>query len=197
MDTPVAMRVARWIALAWVLGSVPAAFANGGVPMLFETFPQMLMALLPIVALESFLVARRLGMRFRQTLVPVGAGNALSTFVGIPITWVALVMAESAVGAQGYSVETPLQKVAVVIAQAPWLSYYRFDLYWMIPAAALVLLVPFFFVSWGVEYWLVRRMLREAAPVAVNRAVRNANLVSYAGLALVALVQLLFAVWPA
>jgi hypothetical protein len=190
-------RTGRRIALALLLGGVPPAFANGGVPMLFETFPQMLIALLPIVALESFLVARRLGMRFRRTLVPVGAGNALSTFVGIPITWAVLVMVESAVGAQGYSVDTPLQKVAAVIAQAPWLSYYRFDLYWMIPAAALVLLVPFYFVSWGVEYWLVRRMLRTAAPGAVNGAVRNANLASYTVLALVALAQLLVAVAPA
>jgi hypothetical protein len=190
-------RTGQQIALALVLVSAPPAFANGGVPMLFETFPQMLVALLPIIALESCLVARRLGMRFRQTLVPVGAGNALSTFVGIPITWAVLAMVESLVGAQSYSVDTPLQKITVVIAQAPWLSYYRFDLYWMIPAAALVLLVPFFFVSWGVEYWLVRRMLREAAPGAVNRAVRNANLASYAGLALIALAQLLFAVLPA
>jgi len=60
----------------------------------------------------------------------------------------------------------------------------------MVPAAIGVLLVPFFFASWGSEYLAARAMLRDIPKAVVGRAVRNANAVSYCLLGIVALVNL-------
>jgi hypothetical protein len=57
---------------------------------------------------------------------------------------------------------------------------------WLIPAAILVLLVPFFFASYGIEYLVIKSMvgMPEGGPpnLAYSRvriAVRNANLITY------------------
>jgi hypothetical protein len=57
---------------------------------------------------------------------------------------------------------------------------------WIIPAATLVLLVPFFFTSYAVEYLVIRLMVGmwdDTLPnldfPRVRVAVRNANLVTY------------------
>jgi hypothetical protein len=49
------------------------------------------------------------------------------------------------------------------------------------------LLVPFFFASWFIEYFVSRRMVREVNRNLLKKMVRNANLASYLMLALVAL----------
>ena len=49
----------------------------------------------------------------------------------------------------------------------------------------MVLLVPFFFASWGIEYMVARVMLRGADQQLLLRAMAKANLVSYALLGVV------------
>ena len=58
------------------------------------------------------------------------------------------------------------------------------DMHWMIPTAGLVLLVPFFFASRFVEYFVAEQILSDAEAIKIKHAVMYANLVSYALLAL-------------
>jgi hypothetical protein len=79
--------------------------------------------------------------------------------------------------------DTPLANVIFLLVGSAWLGPTGTP--WIIAAACLVLLIPFFFASYGVEYVVVRLMMRkedlsEAALRDVRIAVRNANLVSYA-----------------
>jgi len=62
--------------------------------MLAVGWPVMWLAFLPVVAIESFVAVRTLGLRFRQALAVTAAANAISTFVGIPVTWFILVVLE-------------------------------------------------------------------------------------------------------
>lgn len=78
---------------------------------------------------------------------------------------------------------------------------------WMFPAAALFLLVPFFFATWLVEYVVMRNKLAieivesrsdsielKDAEAMVFRGVRNANLLTYGLIALLLVTGLVFTV---
>lgn len=172
--------------------------------MLFVTWPGMLLALVPVVAIEAWIAKPRLKLPVGRTLRYIAIANVVSTIVGIPITWLVLVGLEllSTRGGMGFGLYTPWRKVLAVTVQAPWLVPYESDLYWMVPAAALALLPAYFLASWGIEYAVVTWLLARSAPVIyelgssdtpprlVRRTVLLANAGSYAILTLATLVWL-------
>lgn len=171
------------------------ASANAGVPMILITFPLMAIALVPIALIESAIVSARLGQSFGASLKVVGLANALSTLVGLPVTWLTLVAAQLLTGGSGaYGIESIRSKFLAVTWQAPWLIPYEAHLYWMVPAACLTLLIPFFLASYQIEYRVVARLMRGNTKAAVARAMFRANLVSYSLLFLADIAWLTYAV---
>lgn len=177
--------------MALVLTSSSAALADAGIPMLVIVYPSMIVTLLPVVVLETVILRRRLGTALRRTAFVVMLSNLASTMVGIPLAWAALVGLEVATsGGVWPLLDTFAGKLLAVTWQAPWLFRHESDFYWQIPVATAVLLVPFFFVSWWVEYWLSRRLMRGVEPKRLRAAVAVANLVSYALLEALAMIWL-------
>jgi hypothetical protein len=157
--------------------------ADAGVPMLFVTFPSMLLALVPIVLVEAVVLGWTMGRKAASFLKAATIANVASTVAGIPLTWLVLVLLEWITGGgSAYGLGTPLQKFLAVTWQAPWLLPYERQLYWMIPAASLFLPVPFFFTSYLIEAPIVARIKRELPAAQVRAAVFRANLASYTGL---------------
>jgi hypothetical protein len=188
---------ARWLAIGAALTLLSGtANADAGVPLLFVTFPAMVLALIPVILVETVVVVRMLKLRAWPAAKPVAVANLASTFVGIPLTWLALVLLEIATtgGGRAYGLDTPRQKFLSVVWQAPWLIPYGTDLSWMIPTASLVLLVPFFFASYWVESWVVSAMLHKHSVGPVKPAVFRANLASYALLVAFNIVWLIWSV---
>ncbi len=97
----------------------------------------------------------------------VSVANAVSTIVGVPITWFLLLF-------------TPIRRTAWL---APFEEEYEGEHEWLGPISALVLLVPFFFASWFIEYLIAIRMVPSLETGTVNAAVLAGNLVTYACLA--------------
>ena len=62
----------------------------------------------------------------------------------------------------------------------------------MIPIAGMVLLIPFFFVSWWSEYLVAKRMHRDIDKTIMRKYVRNANVITYGLLTLWPIAMLLF-----
>ena len=170
-----------------LLAAPSTAHADMGLPMLIIAWPGMGVMLIPVVALEVFVLMRLFGTPVGRTVEVAATSNIVSTVVGIPVTWGILfgMQAVTGGGRGGPSVETLAGKVLAVTWQAPWLLPYESDLYWMVPVAMLVLLVPFFFASWLIEYQVSRLMMRDFAAGVVKNAVLRANLASYALLVLV------------
>ena len=169
-------------------------FANTGLPMLFVHMPVLLLALLPVILIEASVyragVPLTWGAAVRGSLV----ANLWSTLLGIPVAWFALVIAQLILGGGGmWNLEIPLLRLAAVLVQAPWLPPYEDELYWMIPAASLALLVPFYLVS----VWVELRALRPKWPTVTSGKLRllvaGANAFSYALLAGYWLLRLLYA----
>lgn len=178
------------VCAAIVAFAVPA-YANIGVPMLMLTLPGMFFALIPIIGLESYMIGRYLNLEFSRSLRTAAFANVISTMAGMPVTWFVLVLLQMVTGGgYAYGVDTALKKFLAVTWQAPWLIPYEQELYWMIPAAAITLLVPFFFASWFIEYQTARQMLKDLPASLVQKAVMYANVTSYVLLGLVILVWL-------
>jgi len=193
------MKSNRYVRLASIGASIllfsGAASADAGVPMLFLTLPAMIIALVPVIAVESIVVGRLLGTTAISKAKSVAIANVASTLIGLPLTWVALVAVQLVSGGgSAYGLVTPTQKLLAVTWQAPWLIPYEGDLYWMVPAASLFLLVPFFFASYFVEALIVVGLNNKLPRVQVRSAVFRANIVSYLLLAIFTLGWLVLAV---
>jgi hypothetical protein len=135
--------------------------ADIGVPMLLVVWPASWFSLLLIIPLEALLAQRVLQMDFKRSLKLSAIANLVSSLVGIPVTWIGLVIIQMCFGGgRAFGIDTPLQKIYAVTAQSPWLIPYQDDLSWMVPAAAISLCVPFFLMSIGVEYLAAKVYLR-------------------------------------
>jgi hypothetical protein len=171
--------------------------ADAGVPMIFITWPGMVLLLLPIIAAEWALIIQRTSVQKRKVLWATAAANALSTIVGIPLTWGVLCLCEMGFFATlvhipklgNSSWNSPLEQIVGTILSAPWIAPVESSGSWAVPLAALVLLIPFYFVSVWVEQKVMEHILPVTAsldpqPSEVNErvlrnAVRGANLMSY------------------
>ena len=150
--------------------------------MLVVVWPVAWVAFLPVVLIESLVALKSLHLGFRRALLVIAAANAVSTLVGIPITWLVLVIIQIMVGDHSlthwYANDTLIQSALAVSPQAAWLGLYS-DPRRMIPIAAIFLCVPFYFASVWIEYRVVRRMVANS-PNQVLRFSWRANLWSYA-----------------
>ena len=173
-----------------------------GLPMIFPTMYLMIAALLPIVFLEGYFISRKLVIDLRSAMLWTGLANLISTLIGIPLTWCGLFLFQSVSGGTStFHVGPFLNKLLSVTVQAPWLLPFEQEESWLLFAAELFLLIPFFFASWLIEYGVMRNALtalvssarhqpddsfsaRSDFKVEVRRSVRNANLLSYGLLAL-------------
>ena len=161
------------------------ASANAGVPMIFLVMPALGLSIVPIILIEAIYLSKKLELIISRAIKTATISNLASTIVGIPLTWLLLVLIQMLTGGGGaYGLDTTLGKVLSVTLQAAWLIPYESDLHWMIPVAGLVLLVPFFFASWWSEYFVSKKILKDHSPQKVKVEVRNANIITYALLAL-------------
>ncbi len=181
MKGPPARSLAVSLAAGLLLAS--PARADAGVPMLVLIWPAFWLLLAPIVLVEASVASRQLGLPRKSALAASLAANAVSTLAGVPVTWGILAALEMVVtgGGSAFGLSTLYTRVFAVTAQAPWLIPYEHDLYWMIPTAAAVLLVPFFFMSVFVEGLVMRRFFKGDRD-SVKRWSRNANAITYAGM---------------
>jgi len=168
--------------------------ADAGIPMLFVTWPAMVIALVPVIAMEALLIRKRVVYKPWPIFRATAAANLVSTIIGIPLTWLALVACEMLIGPALSRIpgiqnwHGPVARTIGFVFAAAWLPPWR-NASSLIPLAMLVLLVPFFFVSVWSERLVMKRTLAVTATEDVPggeiskgklwRAVRDANLLSY------------------
>jgi hypothetical protein len=152
--------------------------ANAGVPMLFVVAPVLVLAIVPVVVVEAALYRWFLRVPFRKAFSGSMGANLLSTLLGVPATWFALVLLQMVTGGGGWRGSG----IQAVTWQAAWLIPHEENLRWMIPAAAMVLHVPFFLASVFTERLVLLRVWKEVDRRALTRACWLANGCSYAGL---------------
>ncbi len=182
------------IALLILFGAIPA-YGNVGLPMLVLALPGMIIGLIPIIMIETWHIQRSLRIPYRRALKAVSIANLESTLLGIPLTWIVWIIVATILGffgyyiAQGLNISLPdsAGMVFAVTIGAAWLGPTESSLYWMIPTASFVLLIPFFYVSWLLERSMVKRFLKEFSWEEVKMATFTANLYSYGFLGIIVL----------
>lgn len=162
------------------LAAMTPLFANMGVPMIFPQVVLMGIALLPVVLIESVIVRRPMAVPFAKALLDVGLANLSTTFIGVPVAWgVMLGLSLLTTGGYALGMNTPAQMLAAVTLQAAWLIPHEDHLFWMVPAAAMVLLIPCFLASIVIERWVLARRWPGRERHALFDAVLRANVWSY------------------
>jgi hypothetical protein len=165
--------------------------------MIFITLPGMVVLLLPIIVSETTFVVHRTKLRKQKVLWATTVANIVSTLVGVPLTWGALVFCEFGLSAtlarftqlSSRSWDSPIYQVIGTMLSAPWLAPVGKSASWAVPLAALVLLIPFFFISVWIEQAVMEHLLpvttassalsNEVNDKILRSAVRGANLMSY------------------
>lgn len=183
-----------------IMASHPLALlADAGVPMILIAWPGMLVLLLPIIAAEAAFIIKHTALPHKRVVWATASANAVSTVVGIPLTWGILFVCEmgfwegfshTSIGSGRWN--SPLARIIGTIFSAPWLMPIG-KRHWAIPLAALVLLIPFLFVSVWVEQQVMKLFFRlPRTDDSLRKAVWGANVVSYGFLFLFAVVWLLW-----
>jgi len=195
------------IAVAVLASAVSPALADIGAPMIMVTLPGGVLVLLPVVLVETVILAKDLALPRLRALKAVSLANLVSTLVGIPVAWLAMLFVEFAsrgvFDAAGRDIDD--STVLSTILGAAWLPYDPVPTS-MLFGSCLVLMVPAFFASWLLEYHVIYRCLRPRegfavlsaarivvpiaeqvaespiAPNALSRSVMRANIASYIGL---------------
>ena len=168
------------------------AHANAGVPMIFLVMPVFALSLIPIIIIETIYISKMLELSGKHSAKTVTISNLVSTIVGIPLTWIILVVIQMVTGGgSAYGLNTAATKILAVTWQAPWLIPYESELHWMVPVAGFFLLIPFFFVSWWSEYLVTKKLIKNIENTRIKESVRNANIITYGLLTLWPIVMLL------
>ena len=155
---------------------------NAGLPMIVPSMMVMIVAVIPIILLEAFCFHSSLGVTFWNALKSSAIANIFSTVIGIPVTWAFLILLRYLTdGGRPFNLKSQplLIKFLLFIWESSWMFPRGNGRRWTIYVSGLVLIVPFFFASWFSEYWIVAYFLANVASSETNKAVRNANLLSY------------------
>src|SRR5262245_13259147 len=121
-----------------------------GLPMIIPSLFLMTAALIPIILIEAYIVGLTGPVGTKKALVPVAIANLISTFLGIPMTWVSLTAIEFlSVTILGVVLDrNPWTRLLSVTLGAPWVAPGHKDEEWIIFGAMLFLLIPFAVASW-------------------------------------------------
>ena len=170
-------------------------FADVGIPMIFLTWPAMVILLVPVILIEGVLCRRWLGLKTWQAIKINALSNLASTLIGVPIAWAVMLAVEFTTFGTMSLVDkihpiqnwhSPIANVIFFLLSSAWVAPVEGRDQWLVSAATLVLLIPFFFASYWIEYLVVRRMVGRLdgdepnlTYPRIRTAVRNANLVTY------------------
>jgi hypothetical protein len=175
-------RLAPWILL--VLSA--EVWANMGIPMLALAWPAHWVALLPVIALEGFIGKRASGIPIGLAMKTSAYGNLWSTFIGVPVVWVALFAVEMVLGIGLSQIDPKWGNHWLLFPLfAAWLG--PTENIWQVYAAFVILAVPFCIGSIWIETKVALSMCSIYPPASIRAWIRRANIWSYVLLVSVAL----------
>ncbi|MEM8757013.1 MAG: hypothetical protein AAGF47_04440 [Planctomycetota bacterium] len=133
--------------------------ANAGLPMIVVWVPGLFLAFIPIVLAEATVYRLLHKGEIVRWLARVSAANVASTLLGVPLTWLALVILQMNTGGGGaLPLDTTIDRLIATVLHSPWVVPYQHDLHWLFPAAGLFLTLPFLIVSVMLEHLVIRWM---------------------------------------
>jgi hypothetical protein len=152
---------------------------NVGLPMLIVAWPIFWISLVPVVAIEAFLARSALGLDTKAAFALSARVNLISTLIGVPLTWVALLAIEMLAGMSfnALHLDGPLWNAVYFVFLAPWI--YGTEDSDLVYLAFLILLIPFCIMSIFVESKIASRRLTQHSRGRIVAWARLSNLATY------------------
>ena len=165
------------------------SYANAGLPMIFITFPYMLLAFIPIFLIEGVVYKKRLNMSYGSSFSVSFLANLLSTLIGFPLAWLLSLVVEILLSLSQQGATGTVSKVLLTVLGPAWLAppIETAD-QWYVSLSAFFGLIPAYFISVWMELFVARRCFDEVDIKEVKKAVRAANLLTYGILGAVCLI---------
>jgi len=163
----------------------PIASSNAGIPMLAVLWPLYWALFIPIILIEWYTVRFHFKNKAPSYLLKTTfVSNAISTFLGIPITWGILVLIQLFIIPGGGGFYEGLPKyvgfLAAFTVQIAWILPYGEPLInWIIPTASTFLMIIFFFTSYFIEKHSIFIIFKPKDPKLWSHAMWRANIHSY------------------
>jgi hypothetical protein len=144
--------------------------------------PAMVAMLVPVIFVEALVLHRHLRLGTVRSVKLSASANIASTLIGIPLSWLAMLVIELVTApVMAFVPGSPVRMVAAAVLASAWLPpVEEAHLLWLVPVAAMVLLVPAFVVSYLLERRILARACPEIPRADLSRACWRANEVSYA-----------------
>jgi hypothetical protein len=172
------------------------AYANAGVPMIFISYPVMLLMLVPIIGIESFAFYKIYNVSYKRSLLSNSVSNAVSTLAGYPLAWGFLFGIEiiTTGGGCGPGFDTVPDSIITVIVESAWICPRESYLYWLVPAAFIISLFVAFVFSLIIEYYINRLFYKSHDRILLRKAVLLSNIFSYALLLVISIIYLTYSI---
>ena len=153
-----------------------------GIPMVFYTWGAMLLALIPVIGIEAFVLVQQLSLPWLVALKTSLIANGTSTLIGIPLTFLPLHWIKRLSG-NNLRYRQMLRKKKLLLApwHAPGIVMFERTPRWLVSSALLSLLPPLCVASWLIEYPITAALL-DNPELSIGSAVLLANIASYSGL---------------
>lgn len=144
---------------AFLIGFPLNARADAGIPMMPVRYPELLLFVLPVIAIETIYLKRHLQAHWRRTLIAVSALNLITTGLGYPLAY-------GLYAGLNWSLHFPAG-MSVVFTRLGWLPLWlcmRLFPAWTgmeqggslpVLGVFVVLLLPSFILSGLVKAWLM------------------------------------------
>jgi hypothetical protein len=154
--------------------------ANIGLPMVAVYLPPAWLALVPIIFIESGYGTWRYKFPFGRSLAAQSIANCLSTLIGIPITWLILVLVQFvALEWSGGVIPKSLLPILSPLLGAAWLAPGNEQGWWILAVAIAVLTFFFYLMSVASEGFVVARFFRDSPRNKIRSWMLQANAITY------------------
>lgn len=157
--------------------------ANAGVPMLPIQGVFMFLALIPIMLVESIILRWRLALNWKESIKGGVIANLVSTIAGVPLSWgfmfIFTVIAYTLESEYNFSWDSPVMMAIYFIFTSAWFAPYEGHYAWLIPMALIIMLIPAYFLSLWIEYWVCKYIWQDKPKNLIFQAIRIMNGVTY------------------
>ncbi len=162
------------------------AWANVCIPILFQTVLMQVYVLIPVIIIEAGVVILTLNSTIWKTALIVALANIVSTLLGMPLAWILFYLVTSYSSAAILNCLPgrwkPDDETIITRFFDPLNSDFdEFNprMWWQADVVFLIMLVPFFFSSWFIEFNIAARLFTDVDKPALNDAIYAGNLVTY------------------
>jgi len=153
------------------------AWANVGVPFIFVTPIAFVLGLLGVTAIEAFIIKRCLKISPSRAIASSTLANIVSTIIGMFLKYAYLQVV--AFGGNGQSLSGLVTSKANLSFDSFFIEMMFAHVNSMSPISMLILIVPFFFISWISECAVTKIICKKETWKSVRSATLKANLVTY------------------